>query len=514
MKRWSAIVLILLWLGWHFSVPIDLTSVDVGRHIKNGELIVHGTWDVLYKNYYSFSHPDYPYINHQWLFGVFCFCMWHLFGFFGLSLIYVGLVLLTFWLFFRWAESKSSFLLALAFGLLSIPLLAYRNEIRPEGFSMLFCALFWFFGDAYLQGRLKVRELYFSLILLEIFWVNTQIYFLLGPLLVFLLWFQAKLDNKKDQASTFKKVFLLVSMACLINPSGLAGVLLPFNILNGLGYRVVEDQSLFFILRNYSDNSIQIYFLGTLLLAAIAWIAVIKREGIRKHVALVILMLIFSVAGIKMVRLIAPYGFFWIPLTAYAWGRWMENWSERFKKVTIAILIVAGILVSAMVHFNWKQGPILGLAPGVNRAAEFLKQEKLTGPIFSNYAIGGYLIFHLGSEQKFFVDNRVEAYPSIFFKKIFLPMLGNDAIWQTIEERFHFNIICFSRNGLSRWGSRFIVRRLNDFTWAPVFIDDYTIILLKRNAQNADVIGRYQWHASKLTAGNTEGYRLDRSPKI
>ena len=99
MKPWAIIVLILFWLGWHLALPIDLVRSDLGRHIKNGELIVHGTWDVLYKNYYSYTYPQYPFINHHWLFGVFCYAVWHYFGFTGLSLIYLGLELFTFYVF-------------------------------------------------------------------------------------------------------------------------------------------------------------------------------------------------------------------------------------------------------------------------------------------------------------------------------------------------------------------------------------------------------------------------------
>ena len=44
------IILILLWLGWQLAIPVDFLRSDLGRHIKNGELIAQGHWDVLYKN--------------------------------------------------------------------------------------------------------------------------------------------------------------------------------------------------------------------------------------------------------------------------------------------------------------------------------------------------------------------------------------------------------------------------------------------------------------------------------
>ena len=60
----------LVLLVLHLAVPINLTTADIGRHIKNGELVLSGNSAVLHKNFYSFSYPDYPFINHHWFFGV------------------------------------------------------------------------------------------------------------------------------------------------------------------------------------------------------------------------------------------------------------------------------------------------------------------------------------------------------------------------------------------------------------------------------------------------------------
>ena len=77
----------------YLAVPINLVNSDVGRHIKNGELILAGQKDVLYKNYYSFTFPDYPFINHHWLAGVIFYLVHFWFGFKGLSILYISLIL-------------------------------------------------------------------------------------------------------------------------------------------------------------------------------------------------------------------------------------------------------------------------------------------------------------------------------------------------------------------------------------------------------------------------------------
>ena len=76
-------------LALRLSMPIELTAVDIGRHIKNGELILKGDTQVLYKNFYSFTYPDYPFINHHWFFGVISYVVFRMSGFDGLSVFYI-----------------------------------------------------------------------------------------------------------------------------------------------------------------------------------------------------------------------------------------------------------------------------------------------------------------------------------------------------------------------------------------------------------------------------------------
>jgi len=38
----------------------------LGRHIKNGELVLNGDFGILKSNFYSYTEPDFPVINHHW----------------------------------------------------------------------------------------------------------------------------------------------------------------------------------------------------------------------------------------------------------------------------------------------------------------------------------------------------------------------------------------------------------------------------------------------------------------
>ena len=496
MKRWTMAAVVLLWLGWHLAVPINLTVADIGRHIKNGELIWQGQWDVLYENFYSYTFGRYPFLNHHWLFGVLVYPLWRLFDFTGLSLIYVAVQLATFWLFFRRAERFSSLALACAFGLLSFPLLTYRIEIRPEGLSMFFCGLFWLALEAYQHHRCRSHHLKIFLIFLQVLWVNTHIFFIMGPMLTALFWWQAKIDGRQDQIRILKQTLGLVLGMCLVNPSGLWGALAPLNIFKGFGYALAENQSVYFMYRRFPQDPAYLYLLIAFVAVIVPWVLLAKRDGWLKHAPMLALTLFLSVCAMKAVRLMTPFGFFWIPLSAFVWSRWMQPWRAIFRKILTIALVIAGILVSVMVRFSWQQRPSFGLLPLVNNSAQFFKQAGLLGRIFNNYDIGGYLIFHLAPSQKFFVDNRQEAFPANFFKEVYIPMQENDAVWQKMDARYDFNVIFFDRHELTPWGQEFLIKRVSDSTWAPVFVDDYTIIFLKRNALNAGLIRRYELPAS------------------
>ena len=175
------LVACLILLALRLSVPINLTAVDIGRHIKNGELILSGHSQVLYKNFYSFTYPDYSFINHHWLFGVIAYVVFQMGGFNGLAVSYIFLLVAAFFLAFDSARRLSSFNFALLLSGLSFLLLISRAEIRPEGVSVLFVALDFYLLQRYLQRSLGSRVLGIVIPVVQILWVNSHIFFFMGP---------------------------------------------------------------------------------------------------------------------------------------------------------------------------------------------------------------------------------------------------------------------------------------------------------------------------------------------
>lgn len=501
--RWKIVLIILAWLGWQLAIPIDFVRSDLGRHIKNGELIMQGHGEVLYKNYYSYTNPDFSFINYHWLFGVFCYALWHYFGFNGLCLVYWVLELITFYIFFSCCQRYSSFAVACACGLLSFPFLSYRCEVRPEGISYLLYGMFWWLLDSVQDKRFKQHHVLISFCALQVIWVNTHIFFIMGPLLVAIFWLQARFNREVELAGVFQKVFFFVLGMCLINPFGINIFRALFDTYTkAVSFPIIESLSVFDVLKDkiIPFRNVLIYFLFTVALLGSALFFGVRRDGFKKYVVYVSLGLILSLAALKNNRMIGLYGYFWIPCASYMCSKLIEASGGKFRKIIEILLVAVGILVSVVVHFDWPQKHRIGIVPGANDAAEFFKRENISGAIFNNYGIGGYLIFHLVPRHKLFVDDRgLAAFPEDFIKKTYVQMQWDEHIWRQMDRRYHFNVIfCYPEQ--SYWGAQFLANRLADHDWALVFLSEGPRIFVRRNAQNAGLIKRYEIHVHNKDA--------------
>jgi hypothetical protein len=489
----SCLVLLVLYL----SVPINLTAVDIGRHIKNGELILSGQTQVLYKNFYSFTYPDYPFINHHWFFGVISYLVFKACGFDGLSIFYILLLCFTFLLAFDSARRYTSFYAALFFSVAGFLLLTSRAEIRPEGFSVFFVALDFWVLQRFLQRSISASWVLGLIPFVQIIWVNTHIFFFLGPVLVGLFLWQAQLAGEnKERLGLLQRLLFLSIAVNLINPSGLWGMLTPLNGFKKFGYELAENQTVFFMIHRFGDNIVYKYFLVAAVMMMVGMGLAFRRDGI-KSLPMVILGVFITMITFRAVRLIMPFGFLFIPLGAYFYSSYIKRTAVNF---VLGIVSVAGIILCVYLRPAHAQ---IGLMPKVNASAEFFKETALKGPIFSNYDIGGYLIYHLSPREKVFVDNRQEAFPSDFFQKVYIPMQEDTAVWKVMSEKYGFNIIYFYRHDITPWGQSFLIDRITDPQWAPVFVDDYTIIFARRNSIDQGIIGRFELPKSMFKVSTT-----------
>ena len=511
---------LLLLLTFFFTLPIGFITADLGRHLKNGEIFFERHRPIS-TNFYSFTQPDFPTINHHWLTGVIFLLIHRVGGFEGISVFYTMIFLLSFYFFFDVARRSSNFYYALFFALISFPLIVSRREIRPEGLTCLFVGLYFWLFYKFKRKEIKFEWLWI-IPLCQVVWVNIHILFMLGIIMVGMFVVDVWLNESEWPIK--KKCALLgiiTVLVCFLNPFGLKGFLTPLTILKEYGYMIAENQSVPFMCKRFPNNPLYFQFITRFVICLISFILAVlfmyKRKyrsahSLKKKFSIlpdgwtvlkgnvweIGIFMCFGILAWKAVRSIQMFGLFFIPLTAGNLYSFLNPLWPKFKPTFNKSFLFFSILLFIPPVLNLKHSlpnnplKIFGLAPKVNGSAEFFKRNKLEGPIFNNYDIGGYLIYHLFPQERVFVDNRPEAYTVSFFKDIYVPMQEDELVWKKIDQQYHFNVIYFFRLDMTPWAQPFLLKRLRDPFWAPVFVDDYTIIFLKRNEKNAPVIERHE----------------------
>lgn len=504
--------LLLLFLGLFYAQKINLTTADLGRHIKNGEVFFKGLRPIS-TNFYSYTQPDRPTINHHWGAGVIFYLLWRWIGFKGISIFYIFLHLFTFFLFFRIAEKKSNFTLALLFSVLSLPLITNRTEIRPEGFSYLMLGIYFYLlnsrslrGDetsssVIARGGSTRSNLFFQrktlwvIPILQILWVNLHIFFIMGPFLIGIFLVGSWISTKDKGLMKQYTVLLFGTIAaCFINPFGLKGALTPLTIFKEYGYMIVENQSVIFMQNRFPHNPVYFHFEILFLITLISFVFIILKKGVKHHIIGLLLMVSFSALSWNAIRGFPILGLFFIPIVSRNFHCLTKNtiWKYIIALIPLLPIIATALLLRTNYYSPFKGKTGLGLMPGVQSSASFFKQNQLHGPIFNNYDIGSYLIYHLFPRHKVFVDNRPEAYSVSFFKDTYIPMQEDEKVWERMDNQYNFNAIYFYRHDMTPWAQPFLIQRIGDPKWAPVFVDDYSLILLKRNIRNERLIRLYE----------------------
>ncbi len=498
-----ALLILIAWFSIFFLQKIDLVDSDLGRFIKNGQDLFNGNFKVLRTNFYSFTYPNYPFINHHWATGAVFYLIWKLGGFSLLHFFGIILVLITFFIFFKIAESLSNFKIAFFLSIILIPLISYRKEVRPELFSYFFSAIFFLILWKN-RARLISKKWLLVLPLIEFFWVNLHIYFFLGISILgaFLLEkIILSIKEKKWQINELLIILTFSLLAILFNPSGVRGALYPLNIYNNYGYRVLEEQPVWFLesLSSIKSPSFTLFKIVFILLI-LSFIFAFLQNKERIPLVIVFLTFGFGFMAFYAVRNFALFGFFALPIMANnikiiadAKNISIDNLKSKIKFIefTFITMFVIFVLYSyTLPQINGIFG--IGLIRGINYSAKFFKQQNIKGPIFNNYDIGGYLIYHLFPKKRVFVDNRPEAYPASFFKKTYIPMQEKEEIWNQQNKKYKFNAIFFSRLDNTPWGQKFLIQRVKDKKWVPVFVDNFTIIFLKNNNLNKSIIDKYK----------------------
>ncbi len=495
--RWILFGLLLAACAFLLARPVDLSTADLGRHLKNGELLAT-SFTIPGTNLYSYTYPDYPFVNHHWGSGAVFYLVQRLAGFAGLQVFFILLSLATLAGCFLMAWRRSTFETAAIVSLPALGILVTRPEIRPEAFSYCLATIFLWLLWQHRSREVAPRTL-FALPALMLLWVNLHIYFFFGLLLIGLflldeLWTLIRARTDPARAKTLGIVLAAALVATLVNPSGLRGALYPLRIFGNYGHTIFENQSLPWVEANYGFPA-GIYFKLAFALLVLSWVyALAARRELSP--ALLLLSLVLSVLGWQAIRNFGIFGYLTLPITASNFAGLEKKLPRAAAKPAVSALLVvlAACGIVALRPDYWtRRGPAgIGLRTGVDGAARFFESKRLAGPVFNNYDLGGYLIYYLYPRERVFVDNRPEAYPASFFTDTYVPLQERPAEWERAMGRYGFNTIVFTRASLATWARRFLADRAADPAWAAVYVDSWNVVFVRRDGPDRGIVRDYE----------------------
>ncbi len=533
---------IVLYASLFFLTSIPLAASDLGRHIMNGKLVwltagsqifgeqvfdqatqdgvgtgTAAEWksalehSVLTTNAYSFTHPEFPVINHHWLFGLLAYGVFLSGGFQLLTLMNVVVVGGAIACILIAARQRTNWGGVWAAAALLLPLVTDRTEVRPESFSLLFSALIFLILTRFTNQKLSFPLTLLSIVIVQFFWVNIHVFFVLGLGIIGVFWLESLIGTRK-LLPQLTGIGILAALTSLLNPNGRAGALAPFNIFENYDFLVAENQSTFFMLRilPHAEHWYYLFALASVLIFTLLAVQLsrnhsfsISRQLLTWKNALpwVLYVLILGIVGSQINRFYSFFALLSLPPLTCLFSYVLPKISVFCKRVyenayalpfaSLALFIMIGGLVASGLFIPNPARLYTGTLPDTATSAAFFAAYPPEGKIFNNYDIGGYLIFYLFPHHRVYTDNRPEAYPSGFFENYRAIQIDFEA-WDSYAHSNGITAIFFNRNDLTDHGQKFLIERIRDPEWAPIFVDLNTLLLYKRIPAHDDIIKKYE----------------------
>ena len=428
-KLWGVFVALILVFAILNGFRPVMNNVDLGWHVAQGRWMVeHGaiyTRDVL--NYPNLGHPavdEYP------LFQVVLYAAWSI-GWWGPCLLTaLGYVVLVFMLVRpgRFNESGRSPLAAMAivsmllFSLIAAPL-------RPHLVTYL-CTIA--LGLFLLHWReASDWKIFWPMALLQIAWTNSHSGFVLGPAMVGLFCAEIVVRGfvregrfSWTRLRTWLGAFLLILLACFVNPFGWERFSLPFyqDRLESIRAYVGEMEPLGGVLASlYRDL--------TLFALAVTVMALVSRRGAISY-SLLFLAVFFYHEAQSVQKAWPIFGLF-VPLVVLSCGVFSSSalaektpgWGSVFGQ--LVVMAMMGIALDSLLDPSWPTSLAVqwredehGRREQSVDASTWMKAHGVEGRLFHRCEDGGWLQMEGFAHGETFADSGFGKYDEAFIHEV------------------------------------------------------------------------------------------------
>lgn len=485
---------------------------DLGRHLLLGKIIL-AERAVPQTNLLTYTHPDFPFINHHWLSEVFLYLAHRAVGLNGLivwKMIMMTLALLCAMLV---RVPRGSLNVSWLAGILAAAMLGFRAHIRPELFTYLNVALLMLLLNQLRKGHCWPRYAVPPLMLL---WANAHIYFIFGLGMLFLFMVERLIRSDAKKRVLEIGWFALVLVSSAVNPNHLKGLLYPFAIFKNYGVAITENASPL----EYWQTVLNPMLLALPLLSLAFFVALIRLIVVRiknhdaspEGLAEALTALAAFAATCMMARSAPLFALTALPVIAAAPGR-TRRWAAA------PLLIVNILLCATVVEGKYARifpSPIGPTPFGFDdesryqRLTNLARDHGLKGPVFTDYNIGSLVEYQLWPEPGY-VDNRPEAFPAAFWRTEYEAALALGPAWEEISARRGFNAIIVSLPGVKEAYCRELMRRPE---WLLVHLDELCGVWVRNDISNKAVIDACVFNETRLLEYIDDlNKRIDRLPR-
>lgn len=478
LSQVAPLALLLSSVFYFFSYPE--VDPDLWGHLFFGrEILQAGSLPA--RNLYSYTAPDQPWINHEWLAEVVYYLLFRFFGSPGLILFKLALGSGIIWLLDRCIRTQVPSLVVRALTLVwAMAILSPGFNIRPQLFTYLFFAVFIFLFYRYDEG--KKATLYWAPLLM-ILWVNLHGGFVagLGAFGLFFFctsWKGVRSRNVRAVVSQILVPVIGSGVALLLNPYGpkllsfLAGDLL-------LKRPITEWQAVPLMDLSLLEFKVAVFFLLLFFLRL--------RSLQRWDFILAVATALFAFRYQRHTPLFAIAA---VPLLAEG----VQKVSFRIKSGVREWVLVLGVLTLALYFLEWI-GSIhlehrfqLVIKPGEypTQAADFLKRNGIKGNLAVPFDWGEYFIWKLYPEVRVSIDGRyTTAYPKKVIDDNFAWLRGRER-WKDLLNQYPTEIAITNRHH----PVTALLQR--DPEWVYIYSDPIAFIFVRNTASQQDFLAKFR----------------------
>ncbi len=468
------LVIISFFLMIIFLGTFKIVNFDFGWHLKTGEYIFYNK-TIPGHDIFSYIAQGNKWVDSHWLFQLILYITYHIGGTNGVVILRILILLSLFSILFMTIHRKEYTFISIIVCIFALFISFQRFIMRPEIFSFLFLAIFFYFTERFSEHPM------ISLIIIpicQVFWANSHGLYILGIIFLFLyllgdvsqailskyLHFIHKPEISKKEWKQKGLLFFITSIAALVNANGKEGIIYPFKIFYELRKKPAIFAKIVELIPPFSSKNLSfpdpamIYkiFLLFSILTIICQLKNIRFAHLFPYGAFLYLSLL-GVRNIPLFAIIATpitirnlYGisdFFLTEKREKILDKLPLLLIINLSLITIAVLVcifIANNKLYQRLHYLRTFG--IGESNYYPKeAVEYLKLRDFPGNIFNSSDIGGYLIWKLYPQKQVALDGRWEVYGDFLLN---LEHLRSPIYFTQLVRKYRIDVIILHKRSI------------------------------------------------------------------